>query len=159
MKIIFLDIDGVLCTLRSHLTYGKEGGNRRDWDPLGCRAIARACSQTGVQIVISSSWRYPRNAHELLLHLDFYGLSYYLYQPDWKTPDHGREDKKAGIVRGEEVQEFLVKHPEIKQYRILDDTDNFLPAQMPFLIQTEFDEGLSAMNIKKLLNWSGALKS
>lgn len=159
MKVIFLDIDGVLCTYRSHLVYGKEGGKYRDWDPLGCCAVAKACHQTGVKIVISSSWRYSRNVHELLLHLDFHGLSHYLCEPNWKTPDHSLEDRRGNIVRGEEIKEFLDKNPEVKSYRILDDHDNFLPAQMPFLIQTVEEEGLSAMNIKKLLNWAGALKS
>ena len=57
MKIIFLDIDGVLCTSRSHLAkHGK--GIMDEWDDVGALAIYRACKfGENVKIVVSSTWR------------------------------------------------------------------------------------------------------
>jgi hypothetical protein len=58
MKIIFLDIDGVLCTSRSHLSKHGRGGLMDAWDDVGALAIKRACEfGTNVKIVISSTWR------------------------------------------------------------------------------------------------------
>jgi len=31
-KVVFLDIDGVVCTLRSHYAFGDKGGLMEAWD-------------------------------------------------------------------------------------------------------------------------------
>ena len=150
-KILFLDVDGVMCTRRSHLVYGKEGGIWHEWDPLACAAIYKAC-QHGVQIVVSSTWRKPMHQESLFEKLKEHNLFGYVLFPDWKTPI------RDGI-RGLEVAEWLSKHSEVESYRILDDDADFLDSQEKFLIRTDPEDGMTSENIKRLLNWAGALKA
>ena len=59
MKVIFLDIDGVLNYTKWYTDernpgnlYGQEG----DLDPLCINRIIRICEETGAKVVISSDW-------------------------------------------------------------------------------------------------------
>lgn len=153
MKILFLDIDGVLCTRRSHISYGKEGGLWSMWDPLACHAVKRSCIN-GVKIVISSTWRKPMHQRLLIKRLQEHGfLHSYLHQ-DWKT-----KCLKSGH-RGEEIEEWLDRHAgEFESYVILDDDSDMLEHQMLRLIHTDMENGMDSNNIKRLLNWAGVLKS
>lgn len=162
MKIIFLDIDGVLCTRRSHLSYGKEGGIWHEWDPIACNAVRRSCLK-GCRIVVSSTWRF--HEEDLWPMMESHGLKEFVYFPDWKTPDMGRLmldatwDSKISKIRGNEIEDWLCRHPEVSSYKILDDIPDFLEHQTKFHIHTDSEEGMDSDNIKKLLNWAGVLKS
>jgi len=58
MKVIFLDIDGVLCTMRSHFAYAEgKGGLMHDWDVISCLLLRRLCEKHNLKLIISSSWR------------------------------------------------------------------------------------------------------
>ncbi len=153
MKIIFLDIDGVLCTRRSHLAYGKEGGIWHEWDPLACHAINRAC-QKGVQIVISSTWR--KFTDDLMPQLIKHDLMKYLRQPNWHTPIGS-----SATSRGMEISLYLEEdsNQDIEDYLILDDDIDMLEHQMKKFVQCDGEDGMTSDNIKRLLNWSRALKS
>lgn len=159
-RALFLDIDGVLCTARAHLAYGVEGTRWHEWDPLGCQTIRRCC-QHDVQLVISSTWRYPRHEPDLMLMLSKHGLIDFLRRPNWKTPDISSEDKYADIPmrRGMEVEQYLAANQDITHYRILDDVEEFLPYQNPFVIRTHEDDGMTTGNIRQLMRWAGALQS
>jgi hypothetical protein len=161
MKVLFLDIDGVLCTGRSHAVYGKEGGMWFEWDPLGCAAIQRACNKH-VTIVVSSTWRHERHRADLLSQMEKHNLDRYMHQTDPYTPDmrcqrhpvHG-----GSMIRGDEINDWLARHPEVESYRILDDDADFHPDQEKRLIRTDPTDGMLFQNILDLLRWAGALKS
>ena len=59
MKIIFLDIDGVLCTAKSVglLKTNIDGRLAKQFDPDCVVRLNHITDATGAQIVISSSWR------------------------------------------------------------------------------------------------------
>lgn len=160
MRILFLDIDGVLCTRRSHMAYGKEGGVWDDWDPLGCAVIRQACEK-GVTIAISSTWRksmHQKNLFGKLNKHDLYRFVFWAGTPSlWHTPITSGK-------RGEEIQQWLDRaasqwHEPIEDYRILDDDNDMLEHQIPKCIFTDAEDGMTSDNIKKLLNWSGAWKA
>jgi FMN phosphatase YigB (HAD superfamily) len=151
-KILFLDIDGVLCTSRSHLAYGKEGGIWHEWDPLAANAIRRACQQ-GVGLVISSTWRFHEK--DLWPQMDKHLLNEFVVRPDWRTKDM----RCDGHQRGDEIAEWLSRHPEVGDYRILDDDNDMLEDQLKKCIFTDALDGMTHENIKKLLNWAGALRA
>ena len=46
-------------------------------------------------------------------------------------------------LRGEEIQMWLMLHPEVEQYAILDDDDDMLPDQLPNLFQTSSTVGIT----------------
>ncbi len=151
-KVIFLDIDGVLCTRRSHLAYGKEGGIWYEWDTLAVEVI-RKMAKKGVIFVLSSTWRKPPHVEDFWKQWTKYGLEeHYLWERDWMTPI-------GQGVRGEEIKDWLNRHPEVTDYKIVDDNNDMLEEQMSHCIFTDAEDGMTSDNIKKLLNWSGVWKA
>lgn len=158
MKILFLDIDGVLCTDRSHRAYGVEGGKMLEWDPLGC-AVIKKCCERGVRIVVSSTWRHERHQADLFKRMELFGLREFLHS-DWRTIDIAEAGEwNDANCRGLEVRDWLDKHPEVTSYRILDDVPQFLPDQASDFIQTDAADGMTSRNILLLMRWARALKS
>ncbi len=148
LRVIFLDVDGVVCTRRSFLSNDREGSVWNTWDEVGCQAIRRACSK-GIKLVVSSTWRKFEN--DLWPKMEQHGLKDFVYFPDWKTKVLG--------PRGAEIGEWLSRHPEVTDFKILDDDSDMLDSQRTHFIKTDALEGMTSDNIKKLLNWSGALKA
>ena len=153
MKILFLDIDGVLCTLRAHYAYARRRRGIIDsWDPVGARVIKEVC-KSGVEIVISSSWRhYCVNPYDksdksniLGVRLSEHGLTEHLHK-DWKTGVSGS--------RGKEIRQWLNKHADVDKFIVLDDDIFDMEDITPHVIHTDPNDGMSASNIKKLYEWA-----
>lgn len=108
MKIIFLDFDGVI---RVALEGGWIGPDAAQFCQDRMRSLAWACDATGARIVVSSDWRTAENRAEIEDHLSPH-LSGYLHE-DWATPICGK--------RWNEVQRWLLRHPEVSDYAILED--------------------------------------
>jgi hypothetical protein len=136
MRILFLDVDGVL----NHREVFVPG----DPAPLCRDALAqlkRVVDETSCRIVLSSTWRgVPRLVDRLpddLVRNHFHG--------DWRTIEIRHGITKGGVYlptkRGEEVDEWLGRHPEIERYAIVDDDSDFLEHQLPFFVKTSFDGG------------------
>lgn len=130
MKVIFLDIDGVLNVIGQGRDEYGQGFHRHLVENL--EYVIR---ETGAKIVISSTWR-------------FSGLS--VMQSMWKdrglpgevidvTPDCARMGE-GGIwqskERGYEIKEWLDHSPEVESYVIIDDDSDMLVEQQPFFVQT-----------------------
>ena len=149
--IIFLDIDGVLCTYRAHLAAGNPKGVMDEWDKVGVDFLRGLLEvyEGDVKLVISSSWRNfctnPSDLSDILgVRLRDSGLVYYVLMPDWKT----KSINNAG--RGKEIEEWLSRHPEVgsNNYLILDDDDfDLLPEQKHRTVTTDTDNGISAQNM------------
>lgn len=60
MTVIFLDIDGVLCTpLSVRLNWlFRRPMERPFFDPIALGLLRRLVRRTGARVVLSSSWRY-----------------------------------------------------------------------------------------------------
>ncbi len=155
MKILFLDIDGVLTSGRVHLAYRK-GGIWTDFDPIGVSALLKVC-ETGVKLVISSTWR--KFPDHLWREMEKNDLKQYVYFPDWKTTDLGYNPATGSdYQRGDEIKEYLGRHPEIDSYRILDDNSDMDALPSKKLILTDGENGITTQNILKLYRWSGVMK-
>ena len=86
---------------------------------------------TGADIVLSSSWRLSRSCcEELRQQLLPYGLQFID-----KTVSLPRKD------RGEEIKEWLSRHPEVDHFVILDDDFDMIGLEDHF-IKTTFAKGL-----------------
>lgn len=116
-KIIFLDIDGVVCTLRSHFAFG-DGLLMECWDITACHMIKNICKKFDLKIVISSVWKADP---KLKYYLSIFGLIEFLHK-DYCTPNTGK-------IRGDQIEEWLKKHPEVEDYIIIDDDQDFLEKQ------------------------------
>jgi len=146
MNIIFLDIDGVLATLRVHLALKNKGGLIDKWDPVGASFIKKICQKYNVQIVISSTWRLFKDG-DLMLRLKEHHLHKYLHN-DYKTK------RLTGEIRGKEIKEWLSRHPEVENYLILDDDTDMLKEQMPYFVRTQTQNGITTENMEHILEWA-----
>lgn len=146
MKVVFLDIDGVLncadCFKKAHDAWVANGKPKeKHWnmlDPEHIFHLNRIIEETGASIVVSSSWRGDPDLYEKLK--DAGVVATFLGQ----TP---RMPRPAGTSveyceRGKEIEEWLSINPYgVTKYAILDDDRDFLPDQP--LFGTKWGEGLT----------------
>ena len=138
MKILFLDIDGVLNSMRTSVAFG---GFPTKLDPTGAFdqaaicMLQRLCDSSGVQIVLSSSWR---ETHAFEAVGEAFGL-----------PIIDRTPSLRGS-RGQEIAAWLDAHPAVQTWAILDDEMAMLDAQLPRFVQVDGDNGLMWRDYLKL---------
>lgn len=141
MKVLFLDVDGVLNSLKTWALYGDSSPLAKDQkfnlDPTALRFIQLLHAQ-GVEIVISSTWRLHKNLGDFK---DVLGFSV-----KGKT---GRE-VSSGSVRGNEIDLWLKNHPEVEQYCIVDDDSDMLEEQLPYFVKTNYRDGLQFDHMEKI---------
>ena len=155
MKIIFLDVDGVL---NSDEYFDKIKnldiqGIERDIDVEKIKLLKKAIDATGAEVVLSSSWRYTRNAQylkELLLKYGIYVDS---------TPYIQNE-------RGLEIRKWLSEHQDVEDFVILDDEifESYDEELMKKLVKISngngrsFGEGLLLSDVDKIIEKLGRKK-
>lgn len=159
LKILFLDIDGVLNTARAHIAFG----NSR-WDPTGIAILDRVCRETGAKIVISSVWRGSMerwmHAHQLLdaVGLGKHGICSSHVGIDFKDDDESKEywrtPKGWDNPRGRKIQDWL---DEFKpdNYAILDDDCDMLSTQAKHFVKCNGHDGVSYGQYDRLINILG----
>jgi hypothetical protein len=131
LKVIFLDIDGVLNNAACFLT--GPGGLRARPDPLCIQALNRILRATRAKIVISSAWRKHLTEHQLAALL-----------AKWKVAGRliGTTPWVICAPRGAEIRAWLEQHPRVRQFVILDD-DADMEDLHPHLVLTRFARGLT----------------
>ena len=148
MKILFLDIDGVLNSTKffyekNELEYYKNISFPLDsFDYRKIELLNYILDETNAKLVISSDWRYDDDLEPCL---KFHGLKHEIYGRT-SYDKHGR--------RGYEVQKYLLSlKEEIDNYCIIDDIDEwFLPIQSNNVVKTTFNEGLTKELSEKVIN-------
>jgi hypothetical protein len=140
MKVLFLDIDGVVNCERTTARYRGIIGI----DPHMAFLVGRIILNTDAKIVLSSAWRgWPEGEEEIRKQVyDFIDCTKHI-------PD---ED----AVRGDEIKEWLGRHPEVQRYAILDDDTDMLPDQIDHLFQTEWETGITAEISDKVIAYLNA---
>ena len=148
MKIIFLDIDGVL-------TLQKSGWKFFDSDCV--IALKKVLDNTDANMVLSSCWRHGfidwdengkgcglvhhtqaiRKIQELLKPFDIDPSRLIDKTPDLITPSDNE--------RGEEIDKWLQAHTDVECFVILDDDSDMAP-HMDKLVQTDIDVGMTLEN-------------
>lgn len=145
-KFLFLDVDGVLNN-GSWAMEMYERGVRVFRDGLlfepSLVQLRRIVDETGVTIVVSSSWRLDPEACERLREwLAKYGMVIHDQTPC------------VGVERGEDITAWFKKHPGRYRYIILDDDDD-MSRHMKHLIRTEFNMGLTAEKVDECIRRLG----
>jgi len=147
LKVLFLDIDGVLVTPRSMLAFkGAEA-----FDPVSCSLIDELCKRSDAKIVICSSWREDVDRECMAKIIESHGISSKHLHIDWATPIL-TENQAAGVKlkRQDEINQWLSLHPTVRRWAIIDDGIG-LDEASPYLVQPSFDDGISFDNILKLM--------
>jgi hypothetical protein len=145
MKILFLDIDGVLNSERTSLAFG---GYPHDFsphdlgkfDPVALALVRKLCDKTGAQVVLSTSWRicFTCDQVEGGLGIPVVGA----------TPDLGSDYSRA-----DEIAHWLAANPNVVEFAIVDDLpiDFAEPDHQARFVQTNPDNGLSLADYRCLL--------
>ena len=146
MKVIFLDIDGVL----NSTEFLKQNPNAKGFtaeqiDPEAVARLDKIVRATGAKIVISSSWRHSVGVSKMQHILWSKGLSTFRNIID-RTPINMDN-------RGQEIQDWLELDPErervdpnhepIEAFAILDDNNDMLPDQQDHMVHTNGEIGLT----------------
>lgn len=172
MKIIFLDIDGVLNSQDWYI-YRRDNVEMDsintqypfyEFDPRSVERLNRIITETEAKIVVSSSWRSGETVESLqkLFNLvgikgDVIGLTPHLWcqkpyedMDGYKVP-RGCEidwwlDNQGDFQRinwSEEKQTEYINKAKVKNYIILDDDSDMLYGQKEHFIRTSHDHGLT----------------
>lgn len=155
MRVIFLDVDGVLNSDEyfNKIKDVKIEGIEREIDVEKIKLLKKAIEKTGAEIVLTSSWRHTRNAQylkELLLNYNIYADS---------TPFIQNK-------RGLEIKQWLLEHSEVENFVILDDEvfDSYDEELMKRLIKISdgnghsFGEGLLSKDVDEIIKRLGRKK-
>lgn len=157
MKVIFLDVDGVLNSSQfASEMYDKTGRNGfggwfKEEEPIDhdnvlwsqelvdrVRRIADTCS---AKIVMSSTWRKHFSVPKFKEMFSIYG---------WD--DAPVIDKTVSLrgPRGLEINDWLSKNKH-DAYVILDDSRDMLPDQMSHFVETDMEIGISDEDVEKAI--------
>ena len=142
MKVIFLDVDGVLNNSNWAIRMYDEGVHvyaENLLDEHAVRLLKQLIDATDAKIVVSSSWRRDEYAMQCLSDqlkpMEIYDV----------TP-------LKSSIRGEEITAWLKKRKDVEAYVILDD-DSDMGDHMDHLIQTTFQRGLQPEHIEEAIKW------
>lgn len=157
MRLVFLDIDGVLNSFEkcidlnlSHSEWCPETMNAfgitLDVFPEHIERVNRITEETGAKIVLSSSWRvgYLADWADVIIHLHNSGLRGFLV---------GRTPHGSGLnTRGKEIEAWFTDHPDekIESFVILDDDDKMDPF-MDRLIRTDHQKGIQDEHVNRAI--------
>lgn len=147
MKVIFLDVDGVLNSFRTAMAHNGfpmkfDDADVERFDHTAIALIKKIVFETGAKIVLSSSWRLLHKLDEFkAIGLDI----------EYATP----LSSPNGFERGHEIQDWLNEHPEVEKYIIIDDDDDMLEHQQEFFIHTSMDNGFLLKHFDKAIEILG----
>ncbi len=156
MKVIFLDVDGVLNsdeyikrTIKSNIQ-----GIEKHVDVEKIKLLRQAIVQTNAKVVLTSSWRLTKMAQELIKLLITYGI----YADS--TPYIRNE-------RGLEIKQWLADNQNVEDFVILDDEifESYDEGLMKKLVKISngnghnFGEGLLPKDIDEIIKRLGRNKT
>ena len=148
MKVIFLDVDGVL---NSENFYRKRGAPDYrfedeppyplcEFDPESIKLLNQIIEKTKAKIVVSSTWRIGRTVEELKTLFKSVGIEGDVIDRTDVLRDRKGYDE---VVRGTEIKRWQDQFPEVENYIIIDDDNDMLPEHQKNFIKTSFWTGLT----------------
>jgi hypothetical protein len=154
VKIIFLDVDGVLNSTDYFRSDDFQAGRKaKDATTFWCNHISdelikelnKILEATGAKIVVSSSWRKSNHLDSVF---KVKGITFIDCTKNWidKYINTGYTSR-----RGQEIEEWLERHPEVESYVILDDDSDMLESQKKFFIKVDREIGLCDSDCNKAI--------
>lgn len=133
MKVIFLDIDGVLNVIPSG--FDIYGGI---FHTHFVNNLKRLIEQTNAKIVITSSWRWSglEFMQNMWIARGYPGEVIDITPYDFILVRLGLFKNENGIKRGHEIKHWLDTHTDVENYVILDDDRDMLKSQLNHFVCT-----------------------
>ncbi len=145
MKILFLDIDGVLNSEEWAFKKYDEGVHNALQSEFDVQAVERLntiIEKSGAKVVISSSWRLIYSLEHINSMLTKFGFKGEIVG---RTPS-----PKANRGRGYDIKRWLTENSKVTTFAILDD-DNDMDGVRDRFVQTSWTKGLQDEHIPKVL--------
>jgi hypothetical protein len=178
MKVIFLDIDGVMnCQeeMLAMLEQNPKVHSRVDLpSPAKCKLLKQLVDETGAEIVLSSSWRCSLNGiQEVMDSLKPYNLSLVGVTPRCVSKSKFKDTIYENIKprhcyyrnefcrdevedRGAEIAYWLLKHSDVTNFVILDDESSDIIEWFPNnLVKTDLLNGLTEEKVLECIKILG----
>ena len=164
MKVIFLDVDGVLNSEQFYRKRGHPDYRFEDeppypvceFDPKAVDLLNQLIKDTESKLVISSTWRIGRTLEELQKLCDVTGIVGEVIGRTGSLNSKEERQSCGKFVRGTEIKNWLDESKKpIEKYIIIDDDNDMLPEQQENFIKTSFWTGLTiegVLNGIKILN-------
>lgn len=137
MKVLFLDIDGVV---NSEESFKNGSGGNTDIDPYMAFLVGKIQLETDCKVVLSSSWRHHPDGIKMVEDRVVKIID--------KTPFSRSKERDK---RGYEIQDWLDAHPEVSRYAIIDDSGDMLEEQMENFFQTTWQKGITEEIMQKII--------
>lgn len=147
MKVLFLDIDGVLNHKLFYDNFDKiklvhNNYPYTEFDPTSVSLLNKILSETNAKLVISSSWKIEKKLNDILkevgVKFDIYGITPML----WGDGIH---------TRGDEIKQYVDEN-NVDKYCILDDVDDFYDFQKEYFVKCEaWESGLNEEVANKVI--------
>lgn len=129
MKIIFLDVDGVLNSEVWNQKHKIESENGFLIDEETIKLLSHFIKTSGAKIVLHSGWRFwfdknfspiRKESENFKNLLDKNGLSFYNFTPDLTTEEI-RKNGKFSLSKPKEILLWLNNHSDISNWVVIDD--------------------------------------
>jgi hypothetical protein len=134
IKVLFVDIDGVINTVGGELGFrcclgvdrGEEGlvSQSELFDPACLYYLHTIVEETGCKIVISSTWRHGATLDEMKSWFKDPIIKEAIIDktPSLYVTSHPHlVDRRGRVQRGEEIKAWVDSHPEVTRYAAIDD--------------------------------------
>ena len=150
MKVIFLDVSGVLNDTNSfndyinHYYLFVNDNSIKGYDSNKFDLLSLICMENDAGVVLSSSWKFYYSIQDkfdneltrILKEFKKHNIPFYGFTPDLKTDDiKGRETWNEN-----NIQEYLDLHPEIESFCILATDDYSLERFQDNRVYTSYNE-------------------
>ena len=155
MKVIFLDVDGVL----NSKEFFKNNQNEVV-DRTNVKTIRNIIDKTGAIIVMSSGWKLwfdenmmPKHQYSQVLYDIFceFGIGFFDKTPDFSTEEI-RITKTFSHVKAEEIIAWLGEHKDVSRYAVLDDLDLRNEEINSHLVRANALVGITEENGKRVID-------
>ncbi len=151
-KVIFLDIDGVLNSAKYAKHEFEAKGNKfvglLGIDPKAVQILEDLVEQSGANIVISSSWRIGRTLEDLQKIFNEFNTKLADKIIGMTTTE--REFGTNSCQRGWQIKKYLLEHPKIESFVVLDD-DNDMDDVRDHFVKTTWALGIEQHHVDECL--------
>jgi len=157
MKIIFLDIDGVLNSNFWNNNHQKEISDGTLIDEEKVELLSKLTREMDAKVILHSGWKYwfdndmnplRREAKKLKNLLEKYGIEIEGMTPDLATEEI-RRTKKFSLVKADEILLWLSEHTQVDKWIVIDDLDLHNEEIEKRQIRTDSSVGLTVQNVEE----------